>query len=347
MGKKRIVFRADANQVLGLGHVSRCLALIDILKSSDFIFLFVIKNTSEKIIHRISETAHFFLLDQYLTLDQELNFLQNEVLSKKDILVIDGYHFSKEYQTSIKPYVNKLVYIDDLIEWPMVADVVFNHGSESSKYEYQKEEQTELYTGFKYVMIRNEFLNAARIAKREMLFEVGAVLICLGGSDQENITFKILSIISGLESVQKIIVITGPSYKFNEKLDDFIAKATDVKIIRYSNLNASEIVDLVQKVQICITPPSTISLEVASVSSGLIVGMTATNQIGILQSLVEKGCAISVGNFNDFDELKLVNAIKSLNDLAKLKNMLACQRENFDGSSAERIVTVFNSFENA
>jgi spore coat polysaccharide biosynthesis predicted glycosyltransferase SpsG len=53
MVKRKVIFRADGNESIGMGHFTRTLALVEILKE-DFLCLFA---TQEPSIYQINEIA--------------------------------------------------------------------------------------------------------------------------------------------------------------------------------------------------------------------------------------------------------------------------------------------------
>ena len=55
--KKTIVFRADGNSQIGLGHIMRCLALCEIL-SQDFFLKFAIQNPSNEVYKILSKNVN-------------------------------------------------------------------------------------------------------------------------------------------------------------------------------------------------------------------------------------------------------------------------------------------------
>ena len=54
--RRKIIFRADGNSEIGLGHIMRCLALAEMLEG-DFDMSFAIQNPDEKIEKLIHETG--------------------------------------------------------------------------------------------------------------------------------------------------------------------------------------------------------------------------------------------------------------------------------------------------
>src|SRR6266487_2986431 len=96
----KIIFRADGNTNTGLGHIMRSAAVMQILQPR-FECEFWTKNPSYVPTADFSEAPvivnfrHQNLLDEAYVLRQSLPHDQT-------ILVLDGYHFTTEYQRIIK-----------------------------------------------------------------------------------------------------------------------------------------------------------------------------------------------------------------------------------------------------
>lgn len=54
-GKRRVIFRADGNSYIGLGHVVRSLALVEMLRSEEFRIVFAIQQPNHLIEKQLRE----------------------------------------------------------------------------------------------------------------------------------------------------------------------------------------------------------------------------------------------------------------------------------------------------
>src|SRR6185369_5255747 len=100
-------------------------------------------------------------------------------------VVLDGYHFTIEYQQAIISSGYWLLCIDDLHAWKQLADVVINYAEGIRKEDYDAVDYTEFFLGLNHVLLRPEFLeprNARQINKAENLF------ISMGAADSTNLT---------------------------------------------------------------------------------------------------------------------------------------------------------------
>jgi UDP-2,4-diacetamido-2,4,6-trideoxy-beta-L-altropyranose hydrolase len=341
MLNSRIVFRADGNSNIGLGHVSRCLALYDILKGTYKEAIFVTRDSDIKTIQTIESKCATYLIQDSLNEEEELNILCNNLLQPDDYLVLDGYHFKTNFQKVIKQFVAKLIVVDDEANWHIVANMVINHGGSTIAKRYSVEAYTKLLLGFSFCLLRKEFLDAARVNNTKK--ELSSLVICMGGADSPNNSLKFLRAIVKLNLFKNISVITGSAYKYSLNLTQFIELNPQIQVAHLQNLNPEQMVDIIRISGVCIASASTIALEIASVHCGLIIGITANNQIALHNSLVETGCAVTLNNINDINEEQIGYSIREFVEPVTISAILKNQELHFDGRSAERVIDAINS----
>ena len=96
---RKIYFRVDGSLDIGFGHVTRCLALADMLKDQ-FECIFATRYLNEYIIEEIKKSCF-----SYIKLKEGHNEHYDEFLSfisKGDIVVLDNYFYDTDYQKQIK-----------------------------------------------------------------------------------------------------------------------------------------------------------------------------------------------------------------------------------------------------
>ena len=133
--KRKIIFRVDGGANIGMGHISRCCALADMLKDSFKIHFYTRANT-EAIIENIKNYS-----DNVFTLSDAISYTEESsqwisVLDGNETVVLDGYNFDTNYQQQVKAKGSKLVCIDDIHAYPFVADAVINHAPGIKKERY-------------------------------------------------------------------------------------------------------------------------------------------------------------------------------------------------------------------
>ena len=215
--RSKVVFRADGNHLIGLGHIVRCMALADLLKK-DFDIIFLCKELAVEQKNEILKSFRLIELNSK-DLQDEIGELTN-ILFKDDILVLDGYSFDLDYQIKVKKTINKLVIIDDLADRKLIGDLVINHGGEFIINKYNLEKGAKLLLGFKYLMLRKEFLQERFTKKIDKKNE--NVFICMGGADPFNITPKVLKACIDSVFVKKVIVVVGSLFRNFDEIKELL-----------------------------------------------------------------------------------------------------------------------------
>lgn len=258
--------------------------------------------------------------------EEELEVVFSLISDKNDIVVLDGYRYDERYQRAIKSREIKLVCIDDIHSYHFVSDVVINHAGGISNKSYSIEPYTRLCLGPSYVLLREPFLKSRLPHSMS-----GNILICMGGSDPQNETQKILLDLLGSNGAENIHIVLGGGYKFLYPLRDMIEQngASD-KVFLYQMLDASKLADLMAICPVAVTPPSTVAFEYLSVGGILYLHQIAENQRDVKRYFINSGLAF---DYIDFP----------ITDNELLRSVSENTKKLFDRKSASRLVDVFNS----
>jgi UDP-2,4-diacetamido-2,4,6-trideoxy-beta-L-altropyranose hydrolase len=326
--KKKIIFRVDGNSEIGLGHISRCCALADMLKH-DLEIYFYTRAGNLAVIDDIKHyCADVFVLDESISYEEE-SAKWVSCLKGSEIVVLDGYNFKTAYQQQIINTGCKLVCIDDIHAYHFVADVVINHAPGIDKKAYSCEDHTQLCLGTEYVLLKKMFLDEAVVSDKALDLENSSILICFGGADPTGITQETLAEIMHLFSGRNIHVIVGAAYIHLPQLQQIIAVNKQVSL--HINIKPEDMLAFMKQSHIAVTSASTIALEYICVKGNLFLKCIADNQKDIYKSLIEKDCAYDLGMIKDHS--------------ASDKNIYN-QSRLIDGKSSSRLLKIFETLSN-
>jgi UDP-2,4-diacetamido-2,4,6-trideoxy-beta-L-altropyranose hydrolase len=331
-----VIFRADGNNSIGMGHVVRCLVIAEMLRST-FECSFLITNPDAPVISTIQAYAHVSALPQHDTLDEEIDLLV-PYLTPNTILVLDNYNFDSAYQQAVRSKVNKLVAIDDEARIHMHADLVINHSSPAMAAKYDKESYTKVLAGTNYLLARKAFRDAAK--EKRLITKSDSLFVCMGGADPYNITTRVVKAAQACSFLNRIVVVTGSAYRHKHELE---ALVSDSRIQWKENIEAEEMIELIKSCELAVSTASSISLEICCVKSGLLTGIVAENQENIHQCLLENQCALSIGDFRETDEKNLIEHLYKLKDQSLIQQLMHHQGLLIDGLSGERILNEFKA----
>lgn len=312
-----VLFRADGNSQIGLGHVYRCLAVAARL-SQDFNCYLAIRNPSIELKNSITGTATLIELDEYETYLEEANALV-DIATSYDVRIItlDGYYFNTAYQKVIKEKSKAvLISIDDDQPFHYLSDIVINHAAGIDARKFSKAEYTKLFIGYDYLLLRKEFIK--RLYKEKKISAIHSILICFGGADPGDFTSKTIECLLNEKSFSRITIVIGSAYNKTDDLKKMILGHAHIRM--ESNLNEKEMSELMFGSDLAIIPASTISLEAFACKMVIITGITADNQRHIYEGLIKEDTVYGIGDFNSLSCAGLLSIIEQASN--KFKNYI-------------------------
>ncbi|MDB2625668.1 UDP-2,4-diacetamido-2,4,6-trideoxy-beta-L-altropyranose hydrolase, partial [Flavobacteriaceae bacterium] len=234
---KKIIFRADGNSNIGLGHLYRLFALSEIYKDH-YECVFVTKKDSTLSI--FLREHKLIIIPDDVTISEESKWLLEYFKSSDYLIILDGYQFDVQYQKRLKEIGYNLMFIDDYAQENDIADVIVNHSLSVNNSDFKSSRQARLGLGSKYAILRPQFLEEAKKNKKVHL--VKKAFICFGGADFNNLTNRCLKGIVNIEELEEIHVVIGNAYKDNEIYKTI--EENEEKISLHKNLNEEEMVKL-------------------------------------------------------------------------------------------------------
>ncbi len=319
-----VILRADGNSKIGLGHISRCLALAEML-SGEFECVFVTRNIPESLKNQINKVCkNLYEIPVHINTNaDEVKWIGKHLSEKRDVFILDGYHFGTDYQRAVRAQGYRLICIDDLADKHYVADVVINHSGGWSVKDFSAESHTEFCLGPKYAVLKQPFLEAAK--KRDSPIPQNQnILLCLGGADPKNDTLHILKKLKSLNIQDKIKVIIGAAYLHRDELEKYTSlHLPNVEL--FSNIPPKKMAAVMRECPVAILPPSTIAYEYLHVGGTLFLHQIADNQKYIQQFLLKNKLAFELDKLENLTENDIQIAAYN-------------QRKIFDGKSGERII---------
>ena len=332
MDKQTIVFRADGSETIGMGHFIRTLALAEML-NDDFYCVYVTQSPTTYQINEIEKVCNerIDLPNDETHFNIFLSFLKGD-----EIVVLDNYYFTTEYQQQIKDKGCKLVCIDDIHDKHFVADVIINHAEGISASQYSVEKSTKFCLGYQYALLRKEYLTDIK----EQSTKKYACLIMMGGIDPFNLTAKIITIIEPLQFSLPIAIVVGAGYT-----NDHLFQTFD-NIELFKGIESSKVYQLMQEAQIGIFPASTVAIEACAARFPFLCGYFIDNQKEIYSGLEKNNLAICIGNYLHVNHDDFHKAFEQLSQNEIVNKIIENQKMILDKKSKERFITIFQKLWN-
>ncbi len=296
---QKILFRADAGANIGYGHFIRSLALADMLKD-DFDCVFYTSEPTPYQVDQMQQVCKYVVLEEKSKFHQFLDCVNGD-----EIVVIDNYFYTTDYQCRIKAKGCKLVCIDDLHNKHFVADLIINQAINVTPEDYSCEAYTRFALGLGYSLLRKPFFEACkkREEKQNILSKESIdVVVAFGGSDFLDLTSKVISYIEDMSVIHSITAIVGDSYTTAQMIESS-------KVFYKKNLTAQEIVDLFSTSDIAILPASTMMNEAFACGVKIIGGYYVQNQESDYHTFNSINMIYGVGDYSD---VRAMNRIRSI-----------------------------------
>lgn len=306
--KRKIYFRADAGHQIGYGHYIRSLALADILKQNFDCTMFTQTPTDYQLREAKDVCPVISLPNDDSKFDKFLEYLKGD-----EIVVLDNYFFTTDYQKAIKAKGCRLVCIDDMHDKHYVADIVINHGCTDTSL-FDKEDYTRLCLGFEYALLRKPFLESHNDIDRQK----GFVVVCFGGSDPHNLTHKYVEHLIMSQGVLHVVAVVGDGYQYRDTLSNI--RKVEVR----SCLSASEIANLFCNAEAVVCSASTTCYEALACGARVYAGWYVDNQQDFYKHLCASKAIVPLGELQKNKSFKIVKSLE-LNMLFNNSNI----RNNF------------------
>lgn len=304
----RLLFRADGNATIGLGHVVRSLALANMVRAVEPAL--VLARPASAVVRQLVEQAGLPLHElPDLPPAQEADYLVEQVLHPADVLVLDGYGFDAEYRRRVRASGCRLVCIDDLHEGYFPADLIINHSPGVTAADYAAEPTTRFCLGPTFSLLRPPFRRHAAPPRPAAL--VASVLVCFGGADPLQLTARTLAALLALGGLARIGLLLGGAAAAPTAIQELVAAHPEQDVTLYRSLAAEELVPVLFEYDAVICPASTILIESLVLGRPVLTGYYADNQRALAASVHAHQQAYSIGDFAAHSDPALTAALRS------------------------------------
>lgn len=208
----KFLFRADATQISGVGHIFRCLSLARALRDSGAETCFVVLDLPDYLASLLTQDGHTL---KYLPEQVRDNPLADAAAtlageSSLTACILDHYHLGTDWEHYVQSQVDVLA-LDDLgrpHETRWLLDQNY-YADPQNRYMNVLATGTQTLFGPKFALLRKEFETARQFAKIRS-GGIRSVLVFMGGMDSTNVTGIALKAIErSLPSEVDVTVITG------------------------------------------------------------------------------------------------------------------------------------------
>lgn len=314
---QKIFLRADADSQIGFGHFIRTLALADMLKDN-YDCTFFTAGPTEYQKHEVAKVCSLVELPADASkFDVFLHYLTGN-----EIVFLDNYFFTPEYEKAVKDTGCKLVVLSPS-KPHHYADVVVNYVDKDVSH-YSVEDYTRIVAGLEWSLLREPFRRPVNNSKRNDR----GVVVSFGGTDQYCLTEKVLDVLDRCYQVSVIMTSRVSEDRRRNLKDRGAAVHTDI--------TAEEVAALFERNEYAILSSSTTCMEAVSRGAKVLAGYYVENQINYYNVLLKEKCILGLGNILCDEPFKEIN-----NQLATFRDT---DSVNIDFSTQkERYIKLFSS----
>lgn len=333
--------RTDANETIALGHLMRCLAIADAVKSLGEAVTFIKADHYENT--RIEEAGHsvICLNSDWRDMDSELPALKAYIADcKMTSIFIDSYQVTTKYLEELHQLV-KVFYFDDLADIAYPVDAVINYAFADQSQIYRKlypDNRTICLLGSRYAPLRKEFQHLkARITKDK----ISDILVTTGGSDPFHILHLVAERLASNAKYQDICfhLVLGACVEDSEA--EHIKKEAALRGNVRCYRNIRNIEELMQQCDLAISAAGSTLYELCACQTPTICFAFADNQLPGIAAMKQADIMLTIGDIRnrgtDYIEAELIKRIDELHPFHIRESYAVRMHSVTDGQGANRI----------
>lgn len=336
--RPRLVYRADASERIGTGHVMRGIALAQAWQEAGGEALFVLAASTPAVEARIRREG--FRLERTAAPPGSAEDAARTASWEAQWIAVDGYHFPPAYLAALRPAGARILAVDD---WPRpasaAADLVLNPSLTVSCHDYPLPPE-QLLLGPRYLLLRREF--TTQPSARAVPPRAERLLVTLGGADPQNWTSRVIAALALLEGPFVARVVVGGSNPHREALRQAAAACPAVTLVE----QVDDMPALMAWADLAIASASTTTWELCHLGVPALLLVTADNQQTVAEAVAARGAAVALGPREAGSPELMARKIDLLRYSPELRFALAEQgRALVDGQGARRVVQALRAAE--
>ena len=294
-----LCIRADADRNMGIGHVMRCLALAQAWQDDGGEVTLITTTREESLLARLkAEHVRVVHLECVAAGKEDAALCAR---AARELgggwLVLDGYHFDRDFHAAVKAGGARLLMLDDTAEADLSeANAILNQNAYATTEMYaQAGGRAALLLGVEYTMLRREFRHG-RHTRTDTPVQATKVLVTLGGSDPSNETLRILRALAPFEEWRlEIRLVVGPANPHVALLCEELAALRgrhEVEIL----VSPPSMPELMNWADLAISASGSSCWELCCMGVPMLLAVTAANQTGVIAHLCDLGIAERLGD---------------------------------------------------
>lgn len=323
---KNVLFLAEANNRLGMGHVSRCIELARVLKSKRVNSYFLINNNQNVKDLLTKNNFHYYTISKNDKINSRVKDLTRFV--KFSCIVIDlRKKNSTRFIRDLKKICKVVVIINYISKSMFDADLMIFPEIKEQYNEKFLENKTKKLIGTKYAILNN--YNSKQRKKEKI-----DILISMGGADKRNLSTLLVKNFKNHKARFKVKVVLGRFFTNTKKIMQIIKGDNRFSIIQ----NEPSLMPFMKSSKIGIFLFGITAYEALSVGlPSLVITHSKENDLAA-KKISKYGCIQYLGYYNtmNIDNIPKIS-FSLLNDRKKLNSLSRNGRKLVDGKGSLRV----------
>jgi len=346
-----VLIRTDSSHKIGTGHVMRCLTLADELRKTGAIVEFIVRDHIGNINELLRKSDFKVNLlpkstiksqkdligyEQWIGVKQSIDADETvRIVKDKEIdwLIVDHYGLDNTWEEILRPYIKKLMVIDDLANRKHDCDLLLDQNYINNKDRYCSllKPDTVKLLGVNFALLRKEFVDYG--ITPVLANPIKRIFVFFGGSDPENLTsLAIQALVKPKLKHLLVNVVIGSTNPYRTDLKKEIDKYSNIKL----HIQVDNIAALMSKSDLAIGAGGTSTWERIILGLPSIVITTADNQVAFTKDLDKDGYIKWLGNSNQVSEQVLYDALlDAINSRHQLLEQSRICKELINGQGAK------------
>lgn len=335
-----LLIRADANAEIGTGHVMRCVALAQAWQDTGGRVRFVLAPGGAEIHGRLLSEG-FEISEVASVIGSASDAAQTAELCARNAaewLVIDGYHFPRDYRDRIRKAEAKVLLVDDHGAFaPYDCDVLLNTNVYATDAMYpDRRGQTHFLLGSRYALLRREF-SEVQTRFEETPEQATRLLVTFGGADSHNVTLQVVEALHELGDLElELTVVLGASNPHRSSIERALRSFSRPAEML---VNVRNMPELMARSDLAISAGGGTCDELAFLRVPMFLITIAKNQEQAVEAYCRNKAAVAAGWFTVLNRGGLAASLRKVIADANLRREISAKAGGLvDGQGARRVV---------
>jgi UDP-2,4-diacetamido-2,4,6-trideoxy-beta-L-altropyranose hydrolase len=346
----RIVFRCDASNLMGGGHVMRCLTLAGALADAGAIVTFVAAAMPEPLIKRIADAGcDLKRVAASAEMERDASGWESPpqsaeaqladasstgaAVGEADWVVVDHYLLDATWHSAARGFAQRVAVIDDLANRSYDCDLLLDQtcGRLAEDYSGLVAGGTRILAGATYALLRPEFASErpAALDRRQAGGPVQRILVSMGTVDPDGTTAGIVEQLLAIAPECAVDAVTGTEPVGLNRLQELATRHPNLAI----HVDTNRMAELMRDADLAVGAAGTTTWERCCLGLPTVAVVLADNQRLAADNLEQAAAVVRT------DCLEAVPAlVRGLLDDKELRlRMIAAAAAVTDGLGAERL----------